>query len=828
LIENGNIINAYIEDEMKNSYIDYSMSVIIGRALPDVRDGLKPVHRRILYAMNELSLTYNKPYKKSARIVGEVLGKYHPHGDTAVYYALVRMTQDFSLRYPLIDGQGNFGSIDGDSPAAMRYTEARMAKIASELLKDIEKETVDFRPNFDETLQEPEVLPSVLPNLILNGSSGIAVGMATNIPPHNLNEVCDAIIFLLDNPDCSVKDLMNFIKGPDFPTGAIITGREGIINAYETGKGTINIQSRAFIEVGKQGGKENIIISEIPYQVNKANLIEKIAELVREDKIDGISDIRDESDREGIRIVIEIKKGAIAKVVLNQLYKHTQLQSSFGIILLAIVNGKPRVLNLKEILTYFVEFRKEVIIKRTKYDLKKAELRAHILEGLKIAIANIDEVIELIKKAADFNDAKNKLMNRFELTETQAQAILEMRLQRLTGLEVTKLETEYLELIQTIEYLKSILENPYMVINLIKEEMENLKKEYGDKRKTEIIADSKELSVEDLIADENVVITISHSGYIKRMNINIYKSQARGGKGKYGMETKEDDFVEYMFVASTHNYILFFTNKGKCYWLKVYDIPEGGRLSRGKAIVNLLPLEQDEKIKAFVNIKKFSDSEYLFFTTEKGIVKKCNLMLFSNPRSSGIIAMTIPPDDNLIEVKVTDGKTDILLGTKSGKAIRFSETEVRPMGRTAYGVRGIKLSKGDKVVGMIPLVSGMSILAVTDVGFGKRTDESEYRKQSRGGKGIINIKRTEKNGNTIAILGVNNTDELMLITQNGIIIRLYVKDISNIGRNTQGVRVIRLNENDKVMDVCRVIPDEENGNGNNVNENNNNKNKEDN
>lgn len=813
MLEKQNIVNTYIEDEIKNSYIDYSMSVIVGRALPDVRDGLKPVHRRILYAMNELSLSHNKPYKKSARIVGEVLGKYHPHGDTAVYDALVRMTQDFSLRYPLIDGQGNFGSIDGDSPAAMRYTEARMSKISSEILKDIEKETVEFKPNFDETLLEPEVLPSILPNLIINGSNGIAVGMATNIPPHNLNEVCDAITFLLDNSECSIKDLMKFIKGPDFPTGAFICGLEGIKNAYETGRGSLTVQCRAFIETGKQGGKESIIITEIPYQLNKNNLIEKIADLVRDGKIEGISDVRDESDREGMRIVIEIKRGAVAQVVLNKLYKLTELKTTFGVIMLAIVHGQPKILNLKELLVNFIEFRKEVIIKRTKFDLKKAELRAHILEGLKIAIANIDEVIEIIKKAKDYNDAKTKLMSRFELTEIQTDAILEMRLQRLTGLEVQKLETEYLELIQLIEYLKSILENPYMVINLIKEEMKQLKEIYGDARRTEITAESKELSVEDLIADESVIITISHTGYIKRMNINIYRSQGRGGKGKYGMETKEDDFVEHMFVATTHNYILFFTDKGKCYWLKVYDIPEGGRLSKGKAIVNLLPLESGEKIRAFVNVKKFTEEEYLFFTTEKGTVKKCNLMLFSNPRNSGIIAITLPKDDNLIEVKITDGKTDILLGTKHGKAIRFSETVIRSMGRSAYGVRGIRLDKGDRVIGMMPLKPAMTILAVTELGFGKRTDESEYRKTGRGGKGIINIKRTDKNGDTVSILGVNDDDELMIITHNGVIMRQKIKEISSIGRNTQGVRVIRLAQGDKVMDICRVAP-EENGNGN--------------
>lgn len=794
---------------MKKSYIDYSMSVIIGRALPDVRDGLKPVHRRILYAMNELSLYFNKPFKKSARIVGEVLGKYHPHGDTAVYDSLVRMTQDFSLRYPLIAGQGNFGSIDGDSAAAMRYTEAKMSKIASEMLKDIDKETVDFKLNFDETLQEPEVLPAVLPNLILNGSSGIAVGMATNLPPHNLNEVADAIIYLLENPDAQITDLMKFIKGPDFPTGAIICGYSGIKDAYLTGRGSITVRGRAHIETGKSGGKESVIISEIPYQLNKNNLIEKIADLVRDGKIEGVSDVRDESDREGMRIVIELKRAAVPQVILNKLYKLTQIQTSYGIIMLAIVQGQPKVLNLKEILVNFIDFRKEVILNRTRFDLRKAELRAHILEGLKIAITNIDEIVELIKKASDVKDAHDKLLKRFLLSDIQAKAILEMRLQKLTGLEVKKLEDEYIELIKLIEDLKNILETPSRVLNIISDEMKSLKDNYGDERRTEIIAKTGELNVEDLIADESVVITISHSGYIKRMNINLYKSQARGGQGKFGMETKDDDFVQHLFVATTHNYILFFTDKGKCYWLKVYDIPQGGRLSKGKAIVNLLATEQGERITAFVNVKKFTEDNYLFFATEKGTVKKCNLMLFSRPRTNGIRAMTIPDDDHLIGVQITDGKTDILLGTAFCKAIRFNETEIRSMGRSAYGVRGIRLAKGDKVVGMVTLQNDMTILAITENGFGKRTTSDEYRKQTRGGQGVINIKKTTKNGETVGILGVKDDDDIMIITQNGIINRQSVKNISTIGRNTKGVIIIRLKMRDKVMCICRVVPDED-------------------
>ncbi|MEK6679616.1 MAG: DNA gyrase subunit A [Nitrospirota bacterium] len=805
--EKNTIIN--IEDEMKTSYINYAMSVIVGRALPDIRDGLKPVHRRILYAMFREGLLSNKKHSKSAGVVGEVIKKYHPHGDTAIYDALVRMVQDFNMRYPLVDGQGNFGSIDGDPPAAYRYTEARLTKIAEEMLADIDKETVDFAPNFDETTEEPLVLPSKTPNLLINGSSGIAVGMATNIPPHNLSEIIDGLIMLLDNPKAAISDLMKVVKGPDFPTAGFIHGTGGIKDAFNTGRGSIQMRARAIVEINPKNDKESIIVTELPYQVNKARLIERIAELVRDKKIEGITDLRDESDKEGMRIVIELKKGAIAGVVLNQLYKHTSMQSTFGVIMLALVNNQPRVLNLKESLHYFVEHRKEVVIRRTRFDLRKAEERRHILEGLKIALDNLDAVIALIRKSKTPEEARTGLMEKFKLTQIQAQAILDMKLQKLTGLEREGIINEYEEILKIIEYLKSVLADEKLVKKLVKEELSEIKEKYGDERRTEIVPETKEITLEDMIASEEMVITISHSGYIKRNPLKLYRSQRRGGKGMIGMETKEEDFVEHLFVASTHDYLLFFTNNGKVYWLKVYEVPEAGKQAKGKAIINLLQLSTDEKLTTVLPVSKFEEGRYVVMCTKMGVIKKTSLSAFSNPRAGGIIAVSIDKGDSLVAAGLTDGKKEILIGTKKGLGIRFNEDDVRDMGRTARGVRGIDLQKGNEVVGMEIVKDNSTIMTIAENGFGKRTELDEYRLQSRGGKGIITIKTTERNGDVVGILQVSDDDEIMMITAHGKVIRLKLKSIRTIGRNTQGVRLFDLDKEDKIKDVALLAEKEE-------------------
>ena len=802
------IIPVYIEEEMKSSYIDYSMSVIVARALPDVRDGLKPVHRRILFGMRELGVTHGKPFRKSARIVGDVLGKYHPHGDMAVYDAMVRMAQDFSIRYPLVEGQGNFGSIDGDSPAAMRYTEARLTPLAHEMIKDIDKETVDFAPNFDESLEEPLVMPSVIPNLLINGASGIAVGMATNIPPHNLNEIVDALIALINRPDLQIDTLMKYVKGPDFPTGGIIYGNQGIEDAYRTGRGKVIVRARASVEKSRSG-REAIIISEIPYQLNKLNLINTIVKLVKDKKIEGISDLRDESDRDGMRIVIELKRDAQPQVILNKLYVKTQMQSTFGVIMLALVNSKPRVLNLKEMLQEFINHRHQVILRRTKFELDKAERRAHILEGLKIALDHIDEIVALIKKSRNPDTAKNGLMKTFGLSEIQAKAILEMRLQRLTGLERKKIEEEYLKLIKEIERLKSILASRDKQMQVIKDELKQIKEKYGDERRTEIIAETEEFSIEDMIAEEDMVITITHSGYIKRFPVSGYRRQKRGGVGVIGADTKETDSLEHLFVASTHHHILFFTDRGKCYWLKVHEIPQAGRGSRGRAIINLIAVEKGENVKAVVPVKSFDDQHFVFMATRQGQVKKTNLDAFSNPRKTGINAIKINTDDELIDAKLTDGTNDIILGTYKGKAIRFKESNVRPMGRTAAGVRGISLDKDDRVVGMVVVRREGTLLVVTDLGYGKRSNISDYRVTSRGGKGIITLHTTDRVGNMIAMMEVLDEEDLLIISEKGKVIRQNISKIKVIGRNTQGVRLISLNDGDSVADVARVVREEE-------------------
>ncbi|MBI5206402.1 MAG: DNA gyrase subunit A [Candidatus Firestonebacteria bacterium] len=800
--------SVYIEDEMKNSYIDYAMSVIVGRALPDVRDGLKPVHRRVLYAMHEMGLVHGKPYRKSAAVVGEVMGKYHPHGDVAIYDTLVRLVQDFSMRYPLADGQGNFGSVDGDSPAAMRYTEVRMEKITAALLKEIEKETVNFIPNYDESLKEPVVLPSGFPNLLVNGSCGIAVGMSTNIPPHNLCEVIDGLIYLIENPDAQIDDFLTIIKGPDFPTGGYIYGKDGIIRAYRTGRGIITVRGRVCTEKLKNG-RENIIINEIPYQVNKTKLIEDIAKLVNDKKVEGISDLRDESDREGMRIVIELKKDQIPQLIINQLYKHTQLQDSFGIIMLALVNNQPKVLNIKEILYYYLEHRKEIVVRRSRFDLRKAEEKAHILEGLKIALQNLDAVIKTIRSSASPEEAKIELCKKFKLSVIQAQAILDMRLQRLTGLEREKIDKEYLETIKIIEYLRSILANPKLVLQIINKELNEIKQEYKDERRTHIIEDVKEFKIEDLIADEDMVITISHDGYIKRLPVAAYRKQRRGGKGSTGMETKEEDFVEHLFIASTHNYILFSTDFGKCYWLKVYDIPQAGRAAKGKAIVNMIEISQGEKIRAFIPVKDFKEDLYLVMCTQNGIIKKTSLDAYSNPRTTGVIAINIDEGDKLISASLTTGKEDLILATHNGIAIRFPESDVRPIGRVARGVKGIELEKGDYVIGMEVAKEEDTLLSVSEKGFGKRTIINEYRLQSRGGHGVINIKITDRTGCVVGIKKVTNEDEIMVITTQGKIIRMSVNGIRPTGRNTQGVKVIDLDDNDMVGAIAKVTPDDE-------------------
>jgi len=799
----GKVLPVRIEDEMKNSYIDYAMSVIVMRALPDVRDGLKPVHRRILYAMHEAGMSPNKPYKKSARIVGEVLGKYHPHGDSSVYEATVRMAQDFSTRYLLVDGHGNFGSIDGDSAAAMRYTEVRMSRVAEAMLQDIEKETVDFVPNYDESLKEPSVLPAKLPNLLVNGSSGIAVGMATNIPPHNLGEVIDGVLMLIDNPEVTVPELMMAIKGPDFPTAGLILGREGIHSAYTTGRGVVKMRAQARIEK-MSNGKPRILVTELPYQVNKARLVEKIAELVREKAIDGITDLRDESDRKGMRIVIELRRDTNPDVILNQLYKHTQMQESFGIIMLALVDGRPRVLNLREVLYYYVEHQKEIITRRTRYELAKAQARAHILEGLKIALDHIDAVIKTIRQSQTADIARNALMDSFSLSEKQAQAILDLRLQRLTGLEREKIEDEYQALLKTIEWLESVLADEQKVLNIIKDELTEVKRRFGDNRRTVITTDVSKLDMEDLIAEEDIVITLTHGSYIKRLPVDTYRNQKRGGRGVAGMGTKEEDFVEHLFVTTTHHNILFFTSRGRVYRMKGYEIAEASRTSKGTAIVNLLPLEKNEKITAVIPVKEFSNNKFLFMATQKGIVKKTELMEFDTARKGGLIAISLDDDDDLIGVKLTNGEQHIIIGTRDGMAITFSEKDVRSMGRTAHGVRGIRLREADLVVGMDTLTRDAEVLTVTEEGFGKRTLTTEYRPQARGGKGIINMKVTDKTGQVVGIKVVKPGQELILISTEGIVIRIDIDDISVISRNTQGVTLMKTGENDKVASLAAV------------------------
>jgi len=807
-----NKVSVNIEDEMKRSYMDYAMSVIVGRALPDVRDGLKPVHRRCLFAMYDMSNDWNKPYKKSARVVGDVIGKYHPHGDTAVYDTLVRMAQDFSLRYPLVDGQGNFGSIDGDRPAAMRYTEIRMEQLAHELLADLDKETVALGPNYDDSLKEPLVLPSKFPNLLVNGSSGIAVGMATNIPPHNLSEVIDGIVAIIANPQLSFEELIECIPGPDFPTGGFIYGREGILSAYRTGRGIIQMRARVQIETQKKTERQSIVVTEIPYQVNKARLVEKIAELVKEKKIEGISDLRDESDREGMRVVIELKKDENPTILLNHLYKQTQMQSSFGIIMLAIVNSRPRILSLRETIDFFIEHRKEIVTRRTIFDLKKAEARAHILEGLKIALDNLDEVIALIKASASPAEAKAGLMERFGLSDLQAQAILDMRLHRLTGLERDKIIDELREILKYIARLKEILASEAEILKIIVGELLELKDKFGDKRRSEIVMQTADISLEDTIVEEDMVVTISHTGYIKRNAVTLYRAQRRGGKGKTGMKTKEEDFVEQLFIASTKDYLMFFTDAGKVYWLKVYEIPEAGRAARGKAIVNLLNLAAGEKITAILPVKEFVDDKFIMMATRNGVTKKTNLMEYSHPRVGGIIAVNLDDGDKLISVALTDGKQDVLLASKNGKCIRFKEEDVRTVGRVSRGVRGMTLEDDDVVIGMSILnenFTDSTIFTVTENGYGKRTEISEYRTQSRGGKGVITIKTTERNGCVVDIKQVNDENDLMLITDQGKILRVPVAGFSIIGRNTQGVRLMVKEENERVVAVARLAEKEE-------------------
>lgn len=804
----GKIIPIKIEEEMKKSYIDYAMSVIVGRALPDVRDGLKPVHRRILYSMNEQGMTPDKPYKKSARIVGDVLGKYHPHGDTAVYDAMVRLAQNFSTRYPLIDGHGNFGSVDGDSAAAMRYTEARLSKISTELLSDIDKETVDFIPNYDESLKEPVVLPAKFPNLLVNGSSGIAVGMATNIPPHNLSEVIDGVVAIIDDSEVEIKDLLKIVKGPDFPTGGLIMGKSGIKSAYETGRGVVRVRAKCQSEK-MNNGKMRIVVTELPYQVNKARLIEKIADLVRDKKIDGITDLRDESDRTGMRIIIELRKDVNPKIILNQLYKQTQLQDTFGTIMLALVDGQPRVLNLKEVLFYYLEHQKDVITRRTRFELGKAEARAHIVEGLRIALDHIDAVIKTIRESQTTEIARNNLMERFKLSDKQAQAILEMRLQRLTGLEREKLEEEFKSLQEKIAYLRAVLADEKLVLKIIKEELLEVKSRYGDERRTEIAIDESNIDVEDLIAEEDMVITVTHSGYIKRLPVTTYKSQKRGGRGISAMATKEEDFLEQIFITTTHHYLLFFTNKGKVYRLKVYEIPEASRQAKGTSLVNLLYISGDEKITTIIPVKKFDTEQYLFACTKKGIVKKTELDQYDTSRKDGLIAITIDDSDELIGVKLTEGKEEVIIATKAGMAIRFSEEDVRSMGRTARGVKGISLNDDDEVVGMDTVTEFSDLLVVTDKGYGKRTPLEEYRIQTRGGKGIITLRTTNKNGQLVSIKVVKPIDELMLISSEGIVIRINVDEIPRQSRSTQGVTLMRLSESDKVVDIARVSSSKE-------------------
>jgi DNA gyrase subunit A len=802
-------VPVYIEEEMRESFMAYAMSVIISRALPDVRDGLKPVHRRVLYAMYDASNTSDKPYKKSARLVGDIMGKYHPHGDTAIYDTIVRMAQDFNLRYPLVDGQGNFGSIDGDNPAAMRYTEIRMTPLAEEMLADIEKETVDFIANYDDSLKEPAVLPSKIPNLLINGSAGIAVGMATNIPPHNLGEVIDALIATIENPEITIKQLMRHIPGPDFPTGGFIHGREPIIQAYHEGKGIVQMRGKAFTETVKRTGKEQIIISEIPYMVNKKRLIEQMAELVNDKKIEGIGDLRDESDRDGMRIVVELKRDAVAEIIINQLHKHTQLQDSFGMNMLAIVDGKPKLLNLKEALKCFLDHRKEVVTRRTAYDLRKAEERLHILEGYRIALDNLDAVITLIRNSQDPRVAKEGLMSHFALSEIQAQAILDLRLQRLTGLERDKIMEEHRETVALIAKLRAILADEREIYKIIVDELKEIKKKYGDDRRTQIVDRSEDISIEDMIVDEDMAVTISHDGYIKRNPVSLYRAQRRGGKGKIGTTTKEEDFVEYLFIASMHSYILFFTTVGKVYWIKVHELPQASRAARGKPIVNLLNLEAGEKVSAFLSVKEFQEGRFIVFATKNGLVKKTELMAYANPRPSGIRAIGLEDGDEVIGVRLTDGQQELILSTAEGQSIRFKEEQVRPTGRGTFGVVGMKLDEGDKIVSMEILTLGFNILTVSEGGFGKRTEMDEYRLQSRGGKGIITMKTTEKTGRVVGVQQVTEDDQLMLISNKGKIIRMRIKDIRIIGRNTQGVRLIELEEGERVVSLARLAEKEE-------------------
>jgi len=804
------IIPVSLEEELKSSYIDYSMSVIVSRALPDVRDGLKPVHRRVLYGMYELGVFYNRPYKKSARIVGEVLGKYHPHGDSAVYETMVRMVQDFSLRYPLVMGQGNFGSVDGDSAAAMRYTEARLARISEEMLRDLEKDTVDFAPNFDDSLQEPRVLPSYLPNLLVNGSSGIAVGMATNIPPHNLNEVVNGLVALIDDKDISIEDLMQHVTAPDFPTGGIIYGYSEVKSAYLTGRGKLIVRAKANTETLKNG-RMQIIVTELPYQVNKAALLEKIAMQVKEGKLQHISNLRDESDRDGMRMVIELKKDAQPAVVLNQLYKHTQMQVTFGVIMLALVNGVPKVLNLKEMMRHFLDHRMVVLIRRTKFELDAAERRAHILEGYIIALDNIDEVIAIIKASKDTETARNNLMARFGLSEIQAKAILDMRLQRLTGLERKKIEDEYKELLKLIERLRGILESEQKRNLIIKEELQALVVKYGDERRTEVIHDYEDFSLEDMIAEEDVVVTISHRGFIKRFPASGYRKQKRGGRGVTGAGMKDGDFIETMFVASTHHYIMFFTDKGRCYWLKVYEVPDVGRSALGRSILNLIEKTPDERITAFVTVKEFKDDQYVVMVTRNGVIKKTVLSAYGNVRRSGIIALNLNDGDSLISVRLCEAGDNVIIGTHDGMAIRFDESAVRDMGRGATGVIGIRLEKDDFVIGALVIKRTSTVMVVTDKGYGKRSDVNDYRVTNRGGKGVITVKTTDKTGKLMAMMELNDNDELMCMTSGGMVIKMSAKDIRTMGRNTQGVRVINLKDNDAITDIAKVVPDEEEG-----------------
>ena len=798
-----------IVDEMRESYLNYSMSVIVSRALPDVRDGLKPVHRRILYGMSELGSNWNRPYRKCARIVGDVMGKYHPHGDASIYDALVRMAQDFSMRYELVDGQGNFGSIDGDNAAAMRYTESRMTKLSSEMLKDLDKDTVDWGPNFDETLREPAVLPSAIPTLLVNGSEGIAVGMATKIPPHNLKEVVNGLVALIDNPNISVDSLMEYIKGPDFPTAGLIMGMDGLKQAYETGRGKIKMRAKAHIETSKNG-KDSVVITEVPFQTNKANLVEKIADLVGMKKIEGIRDLRDESDKDGIRVVVETKRDAVPEVILNQLYQFTQLQDTFGIILLALVDGVPKVMSLKTTLQHFVDFRHGVVVRRTEFELKEAEARAHILEGLKIALDNIDEVIKIIRGSKNPAQAKEGLMSTFDLSEIQSQSILEMRLQKLTSLEVDKVVEEYKTIIKTIANLKGILDSRAQRMDIIKSELKEIQEQYGDERRTEIVPVDSDFSMEDMIAEEEIVLTITHQGYIKRTALNTYRTQRRGGRGVQGAMSKDEDFVEHLFIANTHNYMLFFTDMGKCYWLKVYDIPQGGRAARGRAIVNLIGCDPGERVEAFVSVKDFNDDHYIVMCTKNGIVKKTVLSAYGNPRKGGIYAIDIRDNDKLIEARITNGEHDILLGTHEGKSIRFSENNIRPSGRKTMGVKGITLSSSDDyVVGMLVVRREGTVLVATEKGYGKRTEVIQYRTQTRGGKGVLTMRCTDKTGKMVNIMEVVDSDDLIVITDSGVLMRQPVSEIRAIGRVTQGVRLVKLDEGTTISSITRVLSEEE-------------------